>query len=119
MIGRFARFLQHDDRRKEAFLDAVAGGASELEEIERLEGLRGDPVTLGTVRKWARTDREFAEALRVARTGSFGEPHVWVDDVSGDPNEVPPWSVASTQLAQRGPLDDNSGLHGPMFGGFK
>jgi hypothetical protein len=114
VIGRFDRYLFPAERRKESFLDAIAGGASEDEALARMQGLRGAPVTMATVRAWLRDDREFAEALRVARTEPPGEPHVWGDD-SGDDDVIPPPSATAEEIARRG-WRSESETAGPLWG---
>jgi hypothetical protein len=97
---RFERYLHRDDDLKERFLDLIAGGMSEDEALARMAGLRGAP-TKATVRGWARTDREFAEALRAARTEPPGEPHIWAG-TPADRGEIPPPSASEYEIEQAG-----------------
>jgi hypothetical protein len=92
LTGRFARYLQRNDRPKERFLAEIAAGKSEEQAVAAMnEVYGGSEATIATVRSWLRTDAEFAEALHVARTdpsspGGIMDPRiaeeVWAEMMS-------------------------------------
>jgi hypothetical protein len=113
---RFTRWLQRDDPAKENVLYAIDAGASDAEACEQVG------IGTATLRAWMGLDRDFAEAVRIARRGELGEVHCWnfnALDAPPDPNAPPPpWSsVSEIERQGWGRLDDTSGVVGPEYGG--
>ena len=85
--GRFSRWLQRDDPKKEAILYAIDSGLSDAEACKQVG------ISMATLRAWMGLDREFTKAVRVARRREHGEVHLWMfNDLEAgeDPSMIPP-----------------------------
>jgi hypothetical protein len=71
IIGRFSRWLQRDDPKKEAILYALDSGLSDAQACKQTG------VSMATLRAWMGLDRDFAKAVRIARRGELGEVHIY------------------------------------------
>ena len=98
MIGRFSRWLQRDDPKKEAILYAIDSGLSDAQACKQTG------ISMATLRAWMGLDRDFAKAVRIAHRRELGDVHLWMfsDLEDGeDPRAIPPPTTPAWQLGRK------------------
>ena len=108
IVGRFSKWLQRDDPKKENFLYAVDSGLSDAQACKQVG------ISMATLRAWMGLDRDFAKAVRVAHRRELGDVHLWMfNDLEAgeDPNTIPPPGAPAASQPPPG------SIFGPMMGG--